>query len=622
MRHYILSLAVFSLFTAPLFSQNEQAGRWNDREVWKVSRLKIKGTKKLNKRNILPALRLTPSLFDQKKYSRRTLQKDSTTLYQIYRSHGFLRATITIDTIVHDSSDRRVRIVFLVDEGPQTEIDSVDISGNIEDYESPLKKELQANPGKALSFSIINSDIQRIETWLGNRGYLESSADCKIGLNNDSLESSLSYTFKSGPRIRIDSIYISHPESVKPLVVERELKFDREDTLTRKSIRRSVNDLYSTGLFSFVTLNYDSLADISPVDSSLRIVNIDVRKRHFFTAEFGLGYYTLGSSYKFWQQFRGSVESSYSNFLGLGIKGLLRGKASFINQEIEGGLVIPWIFGLPVDWDGRVLWGHDNEKPINFARTRVELKQRFEYRPAINSETHIIHRWEKSNTYESADPDSVEDKTTHSIGWGFSYDSRSDIIDPEKGVFTTMDIEIAGLGGARGNQFIKGETVSRGYMPVLGSSVLSSALRFGLALPYGASEIVPSQERFYLGGPNVMRGFEEKQFGELDSVDGKLVPIGGTAYFAMNVAELRYPIYRILGGTLFLDAGILKNVQSTSLDQTLSSLSFNDLSFNAGAGLRVKTPLVIIRFEVGHQLDKSLDDKSSYAWHLSVGNAF
>ncbi|MBD3321414.1 MAG: BamA/TamA family outer membrane protein [Chitinivibrionales bacterium] len=617
-----LTIAAILLLSPVPSLCRERAQDRGHRQEWKVARLKITGTQKLKKRNILPALSLNASLFRKKIFSVSALRKDSTTLHRLYRSNGFLRVSVEIDTVVRDSARNRVRIVFSVDEGPRTVIESVSLDGDKSGFEPPLEKKLKAGPGKSLSFSIINGDMERIETWCGDRGYLEALADCKIGLSEDSLKSSLQYTFTTGPCITVGTVRITGPDRVHKRVIGRELKFKPGDTLTRKAIRRSINDLYSTGLFSFVTLAYDSLPPDPAPDSSVRIVAIDAQKRDFFAAEFGLGYYTLGGSYKFWQQFRGSVETSYGNFLGMGIKGLLKGKASFVNQEVEAGLVIPWIFGIPIDWDGRALWGHDDEESINFERTRIELKQRYEFNPLQNTGTHIIHRWENSNTLQSPDPDSVGDKTTHSIGWGLSYDTRNDFIDPQKGLYTTIDIEVAGLSGARGNQFVKAETIFRGYAPVLQSSVLSSALRAGIAMPYGSSRIVPSPDRFYLGGASIMRGFDEKQFGETEIIDNKEVPLGGTAYLAMNLLEFRYPIYRIFGGTLFLDAGTLKNVQSSSIQTTAGAVSLGDLHFNAGAGLRLKTPIIIVRLEAGHQLDKELSDGSSWAWHLSVGNAF
>ena len=129
------------------------------------------------------------------------------------------------------------------------------------------------------------------------------------------------------------------------------------------------------------------------------------------------------------------------------------------------------------------------------------------------------------------------------------------------------------------------------YASLGGSFVLASALRAGIERLYGLSTVVPIDQKFYIGGPDVMRGFYPKTLGP-DST-------GGTVYLAWNVAELRFPIYKWFGGDVFFDMGNLWNFQGKSFSDYGSLLSKPGLRYNAGGGLRVHLPIFILSLDVG-----------------------
>ena len=92
---------------------------------------------------------------------------------------------------------------------------------------------------------------------------------------------------------------------------------------------------------------------------------------------------------------------------------------------------------------------------------------------------------------------------------------------------------------------------------------------------------------------------------------------GGNALTVFN-AELRAPIWRDLGGVVFVDAG--------NVFRRVSDLDLGALRASAGFGVRYKSPVGPVRVDFGFRLNSRrgvpTDDEPSYIIHFSIGQAF
>jgi outer membrane translocation and assembly module TamA len=128
---------------------------------------------------------------------------------------------------------------------------------------------------------------------------------------------------------------------------------------------------------------------------------------------------------------------------------------------------------------------------------------------------------------------------------------------------------------------------------------------------------VPASERFFAGGHTTVRGFTFDLLGQPETIDQSGFPKGGNGLLVLN-AELRFPLWRSLGGAAFLDAG---NVFARATDLDLGALRGG-----TGAGLRYRTPIGPLRFDVGVNLSPRellpgrREDRVAY--HVSIGHAF
>lgn len=163
------------------------------------------------------------------------------------------------------------------------------------------------------------------------------------------------------------------------------------------------------------------------------------------------------------------------------------------------------------------------------------------------------------------------------------------------------------------------------YIPLHKEShtLLAIRLRLGTILYQQFSAIMPP-ERFYLGGAYSLRGYEPDLAPPLNfykNCNNELivVPTGGKTMMNANF-ELRFPLYSSLGGTFFNDIGVLTQHAATDI-------RMGDIIGATGFGLRWNTLVGPLRFDIGWKWKQfpgntNFYNQASYAWFLTLGNAF
>ncbi len=602
-------MTLLLLFTAFAGMASDSLGT-----IIKVSKLTIKGNTAFSTPELKALqLRLAPSIFTKPKFTISGLHRDTSLLAQFYRSNGFLRVKLKADTGILDTVKKFMGINISINEGLPTLVTVVKIEGVSAIEQSLLLKNTAILPGKPFSMSKILKDLQDMKGIFADSGYLEASVTYEVLLSEDSLHADIHYSIVRGQPIRVSSIEIIGLKDVRPKVVTQRLRLKPQELLTRPKLNDAISNLYATNLFGFVMISYDSIADNGSSKDSSRIIRVRLTEAKFFTA-------TLAAGYQTYEQVRGSLELNYNNFLGYGIRGHALGYANFINQGGELGGTLPWITGIPLDYDSRVSYRHQNEPRIQLAGTFYQWHNGLTYQITNRLRTILTHRLESTNLtiIPPVLPAFIGEPLTHSLGFETSYDSRDDLIDTHRGTYEDGMVEVSGLPGGIGNHFIKLQIDGRIFVPIRTTFVLASAISAGFAIPYSYSAAVPIQERFYLGGSNVMRGYNDKLLGP----DSAGIPIGGTLYLAINVAELRFPIFRWIWGDVFLDAGNLWDIRTRKLSDYIAELAKFDLLYNAGFGFRVHLPIAVLSVDMGFKLNKPPSNQNLYALHFKVGHSF
>ena len=154
-------------------------------------------------------------------------------------------------------------------------------------------------------------------------------------------------------------------------------------------------------------------------------------------------------------------------------------------------------------------------------------------------------------------------------------------------------------------QYVKGDF---DYTRLLQLDVKNQlALHFGLgiAYPYGNSNILPFEKRYFSGGANSVRGWNVRELGpgKFRGSDGKIDFINQTGDMKLDMnVELRTALFWKFNGAFFIDAGniwTLKNYKDQPGGQFKFDTFLKQLAVAYGLGLRVNFDYFIVRLDCG-----------------------
>jgi outer membrane protein assembly factor BamA len=137
--------------------------------------------------------------------------------------------------------------------------------------------------------------------------------------------------------------------------------------------------------------------------------------------------------------------------------------------------------------------------------------------------------------------------------------------------------------------------------------VFAASARFGIAKGLGGQELVPS-ERFYSGGATSVRGFSQDTLG---AAVGE-TPLGGEGLWIAN-GEARIPLFKYVDIVGFIDMG--------NVFRRWQNISFADMRYTGGMGLRIRTPYILLRFDYGIKLNRRPGDSFGRLYG-GIGQAF
>ncbi|MEW5995260.1 MAG: outer membrane protein assembly factor, partial [Candidatus Zixiibacteriota bacterium] len=220
----------------------------------------------------------------------------------------------------------------------------------------------------------------------------------------------------------------------------------------------------------------------------------------------------------------------------------------------------------------------------------------------------------------------IEDKITvrRKLYGSFRRDSRDDPFIPRRGSVTDLSVEY--FGGFLGGEvpFYKWQASWSSYQIVWPGWISATRFRVGQAHEFGESDVVPVEDRFYLGGANTIRGFRENTLGPLFD-DGN--PKGAGYIFVFNqefrwrtLQVLRaFPLLKDLFETLPLWQSVFFDMGNgfTHSDE----FRIDALAFTYGAGVQLVSPAGPIRVDYARRIKTDRID-FDYRWHFTILYAF
>ena len=164
---------------------------------------------------------------------------------------------------------------------------------------------------------------------------------------------------------------------------------------------------------------------------------------------------------------------------------------------------------------------------------------------------------------------------------------------------------------------------------------------FGLAFPYGNSNILPFEKRYFSGGANSVRGWNVRELGpgSFHGTDGRIDFINQTGDMKLDFnLEYRTALFWKFNGAFFIDAGNIWTLRAYT-EQPGGQFKFSEfykqIAASYGLGLRLNLDYFVLRFDMGMKaINPAYDNhaehyaiihpnfKRDFSFHFAVGLPF
>jgi outer membrane protein insertion porin family len=543
-------------------------------------------------------------------FKEEAFQKDLDKLAAFHYHKGYIRAKVGSPTITYEGKD--IYITIPIDEGDQYKIGQVDITGELIAPLLTLSKNLDTVEGKVFSSSFLNKDMVNLSEFYSDRGYANVDIIPLTAINDEQKTVDVQFEIAKGEKIYFEKINITGNTRTRDKVIRRELKVAEGDLYSSSKIKRSKQEIDNLGYFKKANLTTTSGTAPNKV-----ILNVEVEEKPTGSISFGAGYSSVDSLV-------GMIQLSQDNFLGKGQKLDLRAQLGGSNQLIFS-FTEPWLFD--TRWSAGInlfnmeRWYEDFDSnstggSISFGHpvgefTRVDFSYEYEEIDIsdVDDDAVLEIRKQEGKT------------TTGAITMGIIRNTLDNRFIPRMGALTRFSTKFAGVGGE--NKFVTFIGSACKYFPMPRDSAFMIRGTIGYSTGYGGDD-VPIFERFFLGGLDSLRGFEDRSVGPMERRGDEYFfiddpdeydAVGGEKELFFNF-EYIFPLIKEAGvrGIIFFDAG---NAYRKSEGY------FSDIRMSTGFGVRWQSPFGPLRLELGINLDpKSEYDEDSSEFHFTMGALF
>lgn len=544
-------------------------------------------------------------------------QEDLERLRKLYINSGYLDVSIPESNVSLDyPSPSEIVVTIRIDEGRQYRVGNISFEGNTIFITPVLYASLDLLPGDVFSPEVLDEDVERLTNIYGSVGYLDTNVRPDRRANIDTGNIDIVYRIRESERFDVESIIIEGNTKTKSTVVIRELALAPGRTFNLVYMKNSEAILRNTRFFEEVQLNPEPTN--IPGKRNLKIRLKEGRTGNF---QFGAGFSSLENAVFFFEISQSNFDlfKWRSPFLqGDGQKFRFRGSIGSRSNEVVLAFEEPWLF------ERRLALGFElfrretdfNSTAYNELRTGIEVYLRKRLFGLVSGQ--LAYRYEIVDLQDVAfsaplliieeafnSPRSVS-KMTFTM-WR---DTRNDLIFTTRGSRVSLSTTFAGIGGD--TEYLGTEFRSAFFLPTFefGDQVLAVLGRFGSLYEY-SDESVPFWDRYYLGGPNSLRGFDYRDVGP--SVNGE--PIGGNSY-GFGSLEYTIKVADPLRLALFYDWGFVNEE-----DFDFSPASYND---NWGFGIRLLVLGNPLRLDYGIPLTATefRDENGNVSFDNDTGNQF
>lgn len=551
--------------------------------------------------------------------------EDVECLREFFRNQGYLDVEISDSDIEIVQTASAVCININIKKGSQYKVGSVCIVNNKRFATEKLFNLLRVKEGDIFSPLAIEGSEIVLRNAYAQLGYLDSYAIAERKPNIETGAIDLQFIVHESDKVFVESIKIQGNTKTKSNVIIRELALAPGDVFDVVRMQNSEKRLQNTRFFENVSLMPEE-------------TNIPGRRNLAIAVNEGrTGNLQFGITYGYPQYFVGQVEISQSNFditnyrhgfQGAGQKFRIKARYGKKVNEINVIFEEPWVcereltFGINLfRVEAKYLSDEYNE-----LKQGVELYFRKRLFGLVDGQlSYTLQEIKIYDVKESAATPIQDAKGKHivsKLGLAFNYDTRDEIVYPNKGTSLRLNTEVAG-GALQGrSKYVRVEATAAQWIPLFdcAKQVLLIGASTGTIMPYGNQKIF-FFDKFFLGGPEDLRGFDYREVGpkaatrkhNKEHSDHK-EPVGGDTMARFTV-EYSVRIIDTVRFVMFYDWGF---VNAAAINW--SPGSYND---DWGVGLRIFILNAPLRLDWGFPIKGDATNfKKKGRFNFSFGTTF
>jgi outer membrane protein insertion porin family len=425
-----------------------------------------------------------------------------------------------------------------------------------------------------------------MDDFYGTSGYLDTRTRLVRKPNIETGNIDIEYQIQESEKFNVESISIEGNTKTKSIVILRELVLGPGDVYDTVREKISKLRLENTRFFDDVQL--------SPQETNIpgrRNMRVAVREARTGNLTFGAGFSSLERATVFAELSQGNFDlfNRRSFFQGDGQKFRLRLQLGSVSSEALVYFEEPWLF--------------ERQLAVGFTVYRTSSDYASQYYTQVSTGAEVFLRkrlfelvdGRLSYTYEvvkisDVDPNvafvAAGKSSVSRVGLQLVRDTRDKIIGTTTGNRVEFNIDVAGGPFGGDVDYYKLEFRGAQFYPVfdLQAQVVSIIARAGVIDNFGDSLTVPYYNRYYMGGPYTLRGYEYNDVGPRNDLGFLL---GGKSYGMLSL-EYSMDVVSPIRVAAFYDAGF---VNADAYDFNPSNLhdnvGFGIQLFVAGAPLRL-----------------------------------
>lgn len=542
--------------------------------------------------------------------------EDLDKLRDYYKEQGYLDIEIAEDKVSFDyPSKGRLAITIRVNEGRQYRIGDITFSGNKLHPDSLLRVILRQKKGMVFRPSKLDKDVETLEDYYGRDGHLDTRVRLNRKPNLQTGDIDIEYKIEESERYQVESVKIEGNSKTKSIVILRELVLGPGDVFDKVRMKISKLRLENTRFFDDVNMT-DESTNI-PGRKNLKVA---VREARTGNLTFGAGFSSLERTVVFAEVTQSNFDwkNYHSFFQGAGQKFRIKLSLGSVSSEVILAFEEPWFLQRELALGGQVFRTTSAYNSAYYEEIRLGgqiyvRKRLFGLVEGTLSYTYQVVDISNVASDASAIIQALAGKTDVSLlSLSLVRDTRDKIINTTRGYRTEFITSLAGGPLSGDTNYYKFEFRGAQYFPVFQTQtqVLHLLGRAGVMQSYGKSSDVPFYDRFFLGGPQDLRGFEFRDVGPKDSVGQ---PIGGKTYGFLSL-EYSMDVVKPVRFAVFYDAGF---VNTNSYDW--NPRNYND---NFGIGLRLFVAGAPLSLDLGFPLTGDRFNRKGNQFNFNFGTRF